>query len=482
MYNDILNKLKSGKLNEAEKLANKFYTNNPNNSNACFIMGMIFHEKKRFNESLNYFYEAVKIEKNIRNYFAYGDALLRTEKIADAINYYKKILKIDSLHEPTLVNLHYAYFLTNDYPNAEKHILKAIKINSKNPHYFKNLGNLYRRQNKLVKALKNYKLALNLDKKNVEIKKAIGLVLLTQKNYKDAWSYYESRIYARQHIDDLFNIIKNNLFKNKSILSKDKIAIISEQGIGDHILFASIYNELIKLNNNIIFIIDQRLNEIFNRSFKNCKFINKDNFKQIKLLKESGYSFLYAGSLGKYFRNNIKDFSGNSFLIANKDKKKYYESYLKKYNYKKYVGISWKSKSKYVGQKSLNLNDFQRLFKTTNVGFVNLQYGDIEDLNQYNKTTSDKIINIEDLDLYNSIDDVLSIIDCLDMVITSPSLNTHLAGSLGIKCATLFPYEYSDIMNSDLYNGNSEWYKSLKIYQIKNNLQDIINNIKNKLI
>ena len=122
------------------------------------------------------------------------------------------------------------------------------------------------------------------------------------------------------------------------------------------------------------------------------------------------------------------------------------------------------------------------MFKTTNVGFVNLQYGDIEDLNQYNKTTSDKIINIEDLDLYNSIDDVLSIIDCLDMVITSPSLNTHLAGSLGIKCATLFPYEYSDIMNSDLYNGNSEWYKSLKIYQIKNNLQDIINNIKNKLI
>ena len=44
---------------------------------------------------------------------------------------------------------------------------------------------------------------------------------------------------------------------------------------------------------------------------------------------------------------------------------------------------------------------------------------------------------------------------------------------------------YSEIIKLsliDLYNGNSEWYKSLKIYQIKNNLQDIINNIKNKLI
>ena len=42
-----------------------------------------------------------------------------------------------------------------------------------------------------------------------------------------------------------------------------------------------------------------------------------------------------------------------------------------------------------------------------------------------------KIINISDLDLYNEIDDVIALIKCLDLVVTTPNVNVHFAGAIG---------------------------------------------------
>ena len=97
-----------------------------------------------------------------------------------------------------------------------------------------------------------------------------------------------------------------------------------------------------------------------------------------------------------------------------------------------------------------------------------------EELNNKNR---EYIIEIENLDLFNEIDDLLSLIYNLDMIITSPNLNTHLAGAIGKKCITIFDVGYEDIMNSSLNDGVSEWYKSVKIVQINNDLEKQINKI-----
>ena len=119
------------------------------------------------------------------------------------------------------------------------------------------------------------------------------------------------------------------------------------------------------------------------------------------------------------FRNSSKSFKKNKtpWLFANKKRIEEYNNIFSD-SKKIKVGLSWKAKGIFVDKRSISLIDLAKIFPKKRFEIINLQYGDIEDLNQYNKTTSDKIINIEDLDLYNSIDDVLSIIDCLDMFIT----------------------------------------------------------------
>ena len=52
---------------------------------------------------------------------------------------------------------------------------------------------------------------------------------------------------------------------------------------------------------------------------------------------------------------------------------------------------------------------------------------------------------IDNLDIFNSIDETIALIENLDLVITSPNLTIHLSGSIGKKCIALYPKFYQSI-------------------------------------
>ena len=118
------------------------------------------------------------------------------------------------------------------------------------------------------------------------------------------------------------------------------------------------------------------------------------------------------------------------------------------------------------------------LLKIDDVGFINLQYGDIsKDIKE--SGFKEKIINISDLDLYNEIDDVIALIECLDLVVTTPNVNVHFAGAIGKSCMVLSPLYNEVFMYSDLNDGKCEWYKNQKTMVIENNLDSTLLKMKN---
>ena len=404
--------------------------------------------------------------------------------IKKSINLYENILKKQPDKEVVLNNLAYAYFLIDDYKKSEKFILKSIEKNSSNPYLYYNLGNLYKRTNNLDKALSNYNKAISIDPKNYDFLYNKGYILLKQKKYNIAWDFFENRIKTNIFQDAFSKKIESQLLKNKSLLKIlnnnkiNKLAIISEQGLGDQILFGSMFKDLIKINTRIKIIINKRLINIFTRSFKDFEFIDNSDSSKIDQLITENYKFIYAGSLGQYFRRSITDFSGKSFLKVDSQKVKKYKSFLTKQGFKKYVGISWKSSAKNRGEKSVQLKNLISLFDLKDIGFVNLQYGDNNnDLKDINLL--EKIINISDLDLYNEIDDVIALIECLDLVVTTPNVNVHFAGAIGKSCMVLSPLYNEVFMYSDLNDGKCEWYKNQKTMVIENNLDSTLLKMKN---
>jgi ADP-heptose:LPS heptosyltransferase len=137
----------------------------------------------------------------------------------------------------------------------------------------------------------------------------------------------------------------------------------------------------------------------------------------------------------------------------------------KNFNHKAICGISWKSANQTIGSsKSLDLVDLSPLLLIEGVEFVSLQYGSTkEEINFVEKKIGKKIHTVEELDIYNDIDGLVSLISDCDLIVTTSNITAHLTGSIGKKGIVLLPFSKGKIWYWHSGKGQSIWYPSLQI-------------------
>ena len=124
-------------------------------------------------------------------------------------------------------------------------------------------------------------------------------------------------IAAKILLNGLILFIFFSATNGKIISGLPEILIIKEQGIGDEILYSSMYPDLLKKFPDSKIETENRLISIFQKSFgyKN-NFVHffrySKNTNEIKKFDK----ILYAGSLGRLFRNKISDFPNKNFLYV----------------------------------------------------------------------------------------------------------------------------------------------------------------------
>ena len=134
-----------------------------------------------------------------------------------------------------------------------------------------------------------------------------------------AWLYFDGRLNLSDFSEknSSINNIREKILRDKNLTKNSKILVIREQGIGDEILYGTMYGDLLNSYKNVTIECDKRLKNIFSNSFQNYKncFVN---FRQISLNKsllKNYNTILYAGSLGKFFRNQLSDFKSGCYLL-----------------------------------------------------------------------------------------------------------------------------------------------------------------------
>ena len=127
-------------------------------------------------------------------------------------------------------------------------------------------------------------------------------------------------------------------------------------------------------------------------------------------------------------------------------------------------GVSWKSTNKIFGhKKSIELGRLKNILSSENIEFINLQYTDeINEINFIEKDLNKKIFIEHEIDCFNDIDGVASLIKSCDFVITVSNSNAHISGKLGVKTFLLLPYNDGKLW----YWGSNEdkdvvWYPSI---------------------
>jgi ADP-heptose:LPS heptosyltransferase len=248
----------------------------------------------------------------------------------------------------------------------------------------------------------------------------------------------------------------------KTLLQNQCHLAISEQGIGDEIFYLSNLDSLMSKVQKITVRVDKRLAPIFARSFPSVTFITKAS-----LLDTNLYDAQVAlGSLPKILNvEPSKDLlRRNPYLIDNSNLSKEIKNSILFKN-KFTCGVSWKSSNDSIGiNKSINLSKLMNILNISDCEFINLQYGDVlQDIKNTEEVTGTKVNTVDNINLFNDIDGLLSIIKSCDIVVTTSNVTAHLSGAMGKKTYLLLPYSKGRIWywhDEDV----SSWYPTVKQY------------------
>ena len=420
-----------------------------------------------------------------------------------AIKIFNDILEFDPNNLSALNSLGRIYHEKRDTKNAEKFFLLALERDGYSYHIVNNIAGFYREEGKNDKAVYYYKKAINLNPNNPyvynnlsktffdlginedakdnsfkalkikpddgDIQKTLSFIYLKDHDFEKGWDYFEGRLNLNEFVKKNKNIERLNkkLFRKKILNnSKNKFLVVREQGVGDEILYGSMYGDLLKKVENVTIECDPRLLNLFKRSFPKYSnsfvklgSISNDNYK----LEKIDY-VLFAGSLGRYYRKRLTNFINEPFLKVDQEKYKEIKSKLSKYDNKYNIGISWKSfNNRYASDKSLELDDFRNIFKLPNCNFFNLQYGNVlDEINNFNNKKN-KLLTIEDLDLYNDFEGVAAFLKTLDMFVTISNSTAHLAGSLGVRTILIKPSNYALFHYWNQKSNKTPWYNCIEL-------------------
>lgn len=359
-----------------------------------------------------------------------GSSLVSMQKIEAGEEYFRKALKLDPKCRAALNNMALCKVHQGQFEAAEHYSKRALEVAKEK--YAK--GEWDRSQVHEWDTLETY-----------------GYSLLARKIFKEGWENYNAMVgYSKSRpwkpIGDeprlTVEAFEENRGKNK------KLYIRGEQGIGDEIHFASIFEQASK-DFNILYDADPILQPLMQRSFPYLEV-----FPYRKAPPEGrNYGRAYKpdfhclqGDLARFYRQSEDDFPGTKFLTADPELTAMWKARLAFYPGLK-VGFTFQGgiRRTYKERRTVGLSDMLPMFNLPNCTFVCLGWENDtqEELDKYvnNRDTGRVVFFAETMQEHGqkNYDHVAALIDSLDVIVSVPQSVVHLAGALGKKVMVLAP-------------------------------------------
>ena len=461
---------------EALLLALQSYSFNNKDTITINNLALIKIALHKYEEAKEFLLKGLEIDpKNLYLINTLGRCYSFLYQKKNAINCFEKAIKIQPNAAQPINNLAGFYLDDGEYKRALDLYKKALIFDPNNITILANIAKTYSSLNKDELTLEYCERCLQIDSSNSMVRKTYALALLKTQQYKKGWQYFDGRLNSENFYEknSFFFKIKKFLSNSQDIKINDKILIIREQGVGDEVLYGTMYDDLLSNHQNVTIESDKRLIPLFNNSFNlknNQQFVPLGSFSKEEEKLKNFDIVLFAGSLGKFFRNSSKNFKKKPYLkILNTDNTKI-NNLLKGLKYYKKIGISWKSFQKNYGDaKSISLDTFKPLIEKDNLYFINLQYGDVEkELSNFMTNYSLSIKTFKEVDLFQDITSIAALLKNLDLFITVSNSTAHLAGALGVNTLLIKPKNHATFHYWNQPGSTTPWYKNITIIDQNN--------------
>jgi hypothetical protein len=237
------------------------------------------------------------------------------------------------------------------------------------------------------------------------------------------------------------------------------LLVMGEQGIGDEILFASVYDELLSYCPDAIIECDDRLQTIFERSFCvetvsrwDTRGKGRTPAEYIELSKKAPYDkvedYVPAADALKMFRTLPEGTypPGDPYLECDMDLARSYREMFEGIGKPPYIGISWQG-----GRSKLDPHYLKKQKGT----YINLQYAKKD--GEIVSAESPEWVHDVSLD-HNNMEEIFACCKALHEVNTVQNYIVHVCGSQGIKCNAVKPPPiYGDVGTDDSENNRLKW-------------------------
>jgi tetratricopeptide (TPR) repeat protein len=387
---------------------------------------------------------------------------------------YKYCLYLEPRYADAHNNLGNVYKDLNNFSSALISYDDALRFNPSHIDAHVNKGVVLQKTLDLSGALKYFDLALSLDSNNSKALVNKAMVLLLEGKLSEAWPIYENRLHDKE-----FNPLP--LITQKPFLtdlnSNIRVLLWSEQGVGDEVMFASMFTNLQRRVRSLIIKVDPRLISLFERSFPGIIFYKKED----EVIESLYDAHLPMGSLCNVLQMDVSDVRGlkPAYIFVDRLQSEATAQSLQKAfdplktapssGIKKplFCGISWKSINPKSGlDRSVELDLLLSELKTSEIFFVNLQYPtqDFDDNKAQILNQTGSLITT-DINIFEDIDGFVNLIDACDIVLTIDNSTAHFSAALGKPTLVLLPYcpDWRWMLETE----KSYWYPSVTLFRQK---------------
>ncbi len=190
-YLQALNHHENGRLDEAQRIYQSIVKLQPKFAEALHGLGLIALARSNYQEAIEWFNQALKIEKNAAYFNNRGSAYFEIKKMQEALADYQAALKLQPGFIDAQYNLANLFSATQRHEDAITAYNKILLKDNLQIDAFYNRGNAYKKLNKYQEALQDYQTVLHIEPNNMKALLNLGNTYIALENLDEAINAYD---------------------------------------------------------------------------------------------------------------------------------------------------------------------------------------------------------------------------------------------------------------------------------------------------
>ena len=432
---------------------------NPNQPDILYNIGLSYQNNFNYEKSLDSYRKALSFNPKLSEAFINsGNIYQKLKKPREAIISYTKAITLNPNIAEYHLNLGNILYQINLFLEATNSYNRAIQIKSDYSSAYSYKGLALEALHFLDDAIKSFDLAIFYDKNNYDAYWKKSLTSLLNRDLLTGFNLYEWR-WAQPELIAHKREFNVPLWLGDVPLIGKTILLHCEQGLGDTIQFCRYVKQVSEAGAKVVFEVQRPLFALL----QSLKGVDQLIARGDPLPKFDFHCPLM--SLPLAFKTSLSTIPNTvPYLFSSESKVQQWKNYLGDHGFK--IAISWQGnpQSKADVGRSFPVELFREISHLPGVRLISLQknFG-AEQLS--NLTEDFKVETLpEDFDSdENPFLDSAAVLKCVDLVISSDTALTHLAGALGVKA--WLPLKYVPDWRWMLDSTDSPWYPNHTLFR-----------------